>query len=78
MDNKLKLLSKSLPQVFSSDEACFALGKHYKSPLKALAALEKSGHILRIRRGLYAFKEDFDNLMAAGRIYGLAEVIEIS
>lgn len=66
----MKLNRKLLPPVFSSDEAIFHLRDQYKAPAKALLALEKAGEVLRLRRGLYAFAEDFDPLLAASRVYG--------
>ena len=66
----MKLLRKILPVVFTSDEARFFLRERYKAPLEALSSIEKSGEIVRLRRGLYAFKEGFDPLMAAARIHG--------
>ena len=41
----------------------------FKAPLKHLQALERSGAIIRLRRGLYAFSANFDRLAAAGSIH---------
>lgn len=66
----LKLKGYGLPEVFTTEEARFFLQKRYKAPLKILSSMEKSGEIVRLRRGLYAFAEGFDCSMAASRIYG--------
>ena len=63
-------LANSLSKIFSVEEAKFFLQKRYKAPLKALSAMEKSGEILRLRRGLYAFSEGFNPLAAACKVHG--------
>ena len=68
--NMLNLLLNNLPKIFTFKEAEFFLKKRYKAPLKALSAMEKSGEIIRLRRGLYAFSEGFNPLAAACKIYG--------
>lgn len=70
MSKYLNILRNNLPAVFSSQEASFFLKGHYNAPLKALSHMEKSGDIIRLRRGFYAFKDGFDPLMGASRIHG--------
>ena len=64
----LEKMEKELPPEFEVENAFPFLSK-YKDPLKALSQLVKSGHLIRLRRGLYAFSSNFDRLSAAGKIY---------
>ena len=70
MPQVLNILKDILPPVFSVEDAVFFLKKQYKAPNKALAALEKSGDLIRLRRGLYAFRDSFNPFEAAAKIYG--------
>ena len=63
------MINTEFPLVFSSEEGKDWLKGSYKAPLKALAAKERSGEIIRLRRGLYAFKEGLDPLKCAYRLH---------
>lgn len=63
-------MKESLPKIFTIQDATFFLKDRYKAPLKAILALEKSGKLTRLRRGLYAWNEDINPFAAAWRIYG--------
>lgn len=60
---------RGLPGVFRAEDAVMALSPFYKAPLKALAALNDRGVLMRLRRGQYAFVDSFDPMLAANLIY---------
>lgn len=64
------LLQDSLPPEFTAEEACELLAPHYRAPLKHLGLLQRSGEIIRLKRGLYVFANRFDALATANAIHG--------
>jgi hypothetical protein len=66
---EISCILKNLPQVFLASDAASLLAPHYKAPLKALAALEKRGVLVRLRRNQYTFSQEFDPMLAANLIY---------
>ncbi len=66
----IEQLQSQLPPEFEVGAAKSLLSGHYKAPLKILSALEKSGQLIRIKRGLYAFRQNLDRLALAGSLYG--------
>lgn len=63
-------LQANLPPEFDVESARFLLSEQYKAPLKILSALEKSGYLIRIKRGLYTFTQNLDRLALAGSLHG--------
>ena len=58
-------MSRDLPPVFSAKDASRWLHQSYSAPHKLLESMVKSGHLFRLKRGVYAFQHHFDPLMAA-------------
>jgi predicted transcriptional regulator of viral defense system len=63
-------LEQQLPPEFSTREAANFIGLSYKSPEKTLENWVKKGTLIRLKRGLYAFSENFQKIPAAGSIHG--------
>ena len=66
----IEILRNVLPPVFSSNEAVDILGKRYKAPLKALGKLVSRGELLRLKRGWFAFADNYIPFLCACRIHG--------
>ena len=58
------------PPEFSASEGADWLHQFYRAPLKALGALERAGELIRLKRGLYAFRDGFGPLAAAATLHG--------
>lgn len=63
-------MQRSLPPEFTSSEAKRWLRDRYRAPLKVLSALERSGELVRFKRGLYGFRQGLEPLAAAARLHG--------
>lgn len=64
------ILENLLPPEFTSKEAIDFIKIKYNSPEKFLENWVKSGILIRLKRGLYAFSDNFQKLPAAGSIHG--------
>lgn len=67
-------MRRALPPEFSSSEAKRWLHGRYRAPLKLLGALERSGELVRLKRGLYGFRRDLEPLAAAASLHGASYV----
>ena len=67
-------MQRALPPEFSSVEAKQWLQGRYRAPLKVLGALERSGELVRLKRGLYGFRRGFEPLAAAASLHGASYV----
>ena len=65
--NKIKI---ALPPVFRQEDAIRCLANTHKAPQKVLESLVRSAALVRLKRGVYAFADDFDELLAASILYG--------
>ncbi len=63
-------LRKSMPQVFSITDVRDMLANNYKAPLKVLEKWVKDGELIRLKKGLYVFPNDYDQLAVAQALYG--------
>jgi len=68
--SNLDRMRESLPPEFRVEDAMEWLAPMYHAPLKAVHALERSGEIIRLKRGLYAFSEGLDRLALAHSLHG--------
>ena len=66
----LSKLEQLLPPEFTGSEAIDIIKIKYKSPEKSLENWVKTGALIRLKRGLYAFSENFNKIPAAGSIHG--------
>lgn len=63
--NIINNMRLDLPPVFTSDDGRAWLSDHYQAPEKALNAMVERGEVVRLKRGIYAFRMGFDPLSAA-------------
>ena len=63
--NYVEEMKKDLPPVFSARDGSYWLATYYDAPMKALEAMVKSELLLRLKRGVYAFNQEFDPFFAA-------------
>lgn len=58
----------NLPKTFSYHDGLAYLRNFYKAPDKQLQYLEKSGEIIRLKRGVYSFARNFDPYVASNQL----------
>lgn len=64
----LARMEDELPPEFTSEEAKAFLLPHYKAPLKVLESWVQRGRLIRLKRGVYTSRRNFEPLRAAGSI----------
>lgn len=65
----LSLFKQELPPIFKLSDAVKLIEKEYKAPEKKMIQLEKDGLLIRLKKGLYTFKESFDRYVVANSLY---------